>query len=73
VYPLNHFPVSTVKQLESELREHSHRAPRRMRDRLNHLAQHKLEFIPGFECSILGSGNDMTAREPARAREPHGW
>jgi hypothetical protein len=72
VYPLNPFPVSTVKQLESELRDRSHATPRAMRDRLNRLIEHKSQFTPDFERSILRSGNDVTAREPALVRQPQG-
>jgi hypothetical protein len=69
---IDHFVVSKVEQMESELRKLSQAELRQIREWLDEVIEDELEFTPEFEKSIRQAERDMAAGESARVREPEG-
>jgi hypothetical protein len=68
----DHFVVSKVEQMESELRKLSQAELRQIREWLDDVIEDNLEFTPEFENSIQQAERDMAQGKSARVREPEG-
>jgi hypothetical protein len=68
----DHFVVSKVEQMESELRKLSQAELRQIREWLDDVIEDNLEFTPEFENSIQQAERDMAQGKSARVRQPEG-
>jgi len=68
----DHWPMSRVEQMESELRKLSQEELRQIREWLDNVIEDELEFTSGFEHSIQQAERDKADGKIARVREPEG-
>ena len=67
---MDHWPVSKVEQIETELKKLSKQELYQIRNWLDDLLEDELEFTPEFEAAVQKSEGEMIKGVSPRVREP---